>query len=114
MMDTGNVIGQFKGKGYVVLRNHFDVEKILKLRQVCDLVHSQWLAQNLSKRINKKTLACLTDPFYHSEHLIHQTTLLETIADERILLMVEGISNHRLIVNDAQYSFDPVNKSRQG
>jgi ectoine hydroxylase-related dioxygenase (phytanoyl-CoA dioxygenase family) len=114
-LNFDSISKQFNKSGYIVIPKLFDLDRISELRTICDRILCQWIQKSAKRRrANKKNLGGLTELHYFIEHPEQLNFLLNTVAHERVLSVLECICNTQLLFHDAQYFFNPVSNSWLG
>ncbi len=108
--------GAWHRDGYVHFPHLFSSEEISVLRTICDRVHQEWLcnSHDPEELANCTNMAMLTDLGYFSNHPDQLTTLLNLIADRRILDTLRLIFDRDLLFHNTQYFVEPRSQSWEG
>lgn len=102
--------------GFFVVRRLFDAGKVSALREVCDEIFGQWLAESSdpAAAANYTNMAFLTEPRFLEGHPRRRVTLLSAVADESILNVVSNVFGRELPFFNTQYFFEPATETRAG
>lgn len=102
--------------GFVVVRRLFDAGRVAELREVCDEIFAQWLAESPdpAAAADYTNMAFLTEPRFLDAHPRRRATLLGAVADEAVLALVSRISGRELLFFNTQYFFEPATATRPG
>ena len=106
----------FERDGFVVVRQIFDDEEVSALREVCDEIFSQWLAEadDPAAAADYTNMAFLTEPRFLADHPRRRAVLLSAIADEKLLGAVAEVAGRELPFFNTQYFFEPATETRDG
>jgi len=116
VMNKEQVKHRWDRNGYFVVPRLFDLSSVKELRKICNRVLGQWLNESRDPRASSDliNMAYLTEPRYFEDHPAQLTTLLEAVADEKILSLLEAVFDAELLFHNTQYFFDPRGQSRAG
>jgi ectoine hydroxylase-related dioxygenase (phytanoyl-CoA dioxygenase family) len=115
-VSEGTLREAYERDGFVVVRQIFDDEKVAGLREVCDEIFEQWVAESDDPEAarNYTNMAFLTEPRFLEGRARRRTTLLSAVADERVLRAVSAISGREPLFFNTQYFFEPADGARRG
>lgn len=116
MIQCEAISEQFRHRGHVVIRQLFDLKQIIELRIITERIYRLRTKQSFPSRLrsNKKTLDLFKKLEYFSGCQEHLKYLLDTIADERILSILQCICDRQLLFNGVVYFFSPTGTSWRG
>lgn len=104
-----DIKNQWHEKGYFVLPRLFDLAHVTQLRSICDDILEQWRTSN---RLAASSTVNIMHHLTRIEYFKHAPTrllaLLEVISDERIISLLEQLTNRPLLFNNTQYLFNPM------
>ena len=111
-----NQIEQWKHDGYLVHRNVFEAEWIENLREACDGPLAQWQRESIAEGEpggycygpNAWVMLHLNHPKYHQHHPQRLATLLNAVADPRVLAILNDIFREPAIFSQINYYIDPL------
>lgn len=103
-------------QGFCILPGFLEAIAIEQLRTICDRILQQWIEQSAQpdQAANATNMAYLTDPAYFEHHPQELITLLELIADRRILTVLQELYQAPILFHNTQYFFEPRSQSRLG
>lgn len=106
----------FERDGFVVVRRMFDDEQVAALREVCDEIFGQWLAEadDPAAAADYTNMAFLTEPRFFDGHPRRRAVLLTAIADEKLRGAVAEVAGRELPFFNTQYFFEPAAATRAG
>ena len=115
-MSAGALREAYERDGFVVVRRIFDEEKVAALREVCDEIFEQWVAESRDPGAARDytNMAFLTEPRFLEGRPRRRTVLLSAVADENMLNVVSEISGREPLFFNTQYFFEPATETRQG
>jgi hypothetical protein len=107
---------QWERDGCVVVRGLLDAARVSALREVCDEIFEQWLAESddPAAAANYTNMAFLTEPRFLDGRPRRSATLLGAVADERVLDVVSHLVGRELPFFNTQYFFEPATETRRG
>lgn len=116
MSENINIVRQFKKQGYVIIPQLFDRERVNELRLICDRILLQWFERfpRYKQRPRKKNCSPLTDLYFFNSDREQLIFLLNTIANPRVLSILNSICDCKLLFHDLQYFFNPLHTSWRG
>ena len=106
----------YERDGFVVVRQIFDEARVAVLREVCDEIFAQWVAESGDPAAARDytNMAFLTEPRFLERHPHRRTVLLSAVADERVLGVISQLSERELLFFNTQYFFEPAKGTRSG
>lgn len=115
-MSAGASREAYERDGFVVVRRLFGAAEAAELREVCDEIFAQWLAESRdpAAAADNTNMAYLTEPRFLEGRPRRRRTLLEAVADERPLGVVRQLFGRELPFLNTQYFFEPATRSRGG
>ena len=116
MFDYQHLKREFDEQGFVIISKLFDLERVERLQKICHRILSQWRDEYLQShhKFNKKNCSRLTELQYFYKHPIEFSYIFNTIADERILSILNSICQRQLLFEGAVYFFAPEERSWRG
>lgn len=114
---SGATLGElWERDGFVVVRRLLSAERVSELREVCDEIFKQWVAESddPAAAANRTNMAFLTEPRFLDGHPRRRTVLLGAVADERVVNTVAQICGRELLFFNTQYFFEPATEARGG
>ena len=116
MSENINIVRQLNEQGYVIIPQLFALKQVSELRFICDRILPQWFERfpRYKQKPKRKNISQLTDVYYFSDCQSQLYFLLNTIANKRILSVLNSICNCKLLFHDLQYFFNPLHTSWRG
>lgn len=116
MFDYQHIKSQFKKQGFVVIPKLFENEQIDRLQKMCDRALYQRRERYLRThpKFDKKSCDLMKELQHLSDYRNLLSFLLDTIADEQILSILNCISDRLLLFHGAVYFFNPEKRSWRG
>ncbi|MAE67054.1 MAG: hypothetical protein CMJ18_22565 [Phycisphaeraceae bacterium] len=109
---------QWDEHGFVSVPGLVDSDQVSALRQVCDAILRKHLANNPETNEpgdpDGRAMRHLNHPAYHEGDPDGLRLLLDTIADERILDLVNVILGERALFRCTTYWYNPVSAGKDG
>lgn len=117
--DIEELVEQWRRDGCLVLRNVLDLERVARLRSICDAARDQWHARatadsepgGFAPGPQEWILLHLNHPQYHRDG-DSLPVLLDAVADPLILDLVNAIMAGHAVFAQANYYIEPVSESR--
>ena len=115
-MEYRAIAKQYEAIGYVIIPQLFDLRQIIELKIIADRVLNQWIRQSFPtrQRPDKKTFDLFKRLEYFAGCSEHLAYLLDAIADERILSILQCICDRQLLFNGIVYFVNPTETSWRG
>jgi len=121
-VDIPVLVERWRRDGCLVLRKVFDLDRVSRLREVCDHARDVWHAEATSEsepggfgpNPDEWVLLHLNHPRYHRQSNASLPLLLDAIADPLILDLIGAIMEGDQVFEQANYYVDPASKSRIG
>lgn len=115
-MSAETLRGAYARDGLVVVRRLFDARRVAELREVCDEIFGQWVAESEdpSRAADYTNMAYLTEPRFLAGRPRRRAVLLGAVADERVLDVVVNLFGRELPFLNTQYFFEPASHTRGG
>ncbi len=115
-MEINKLKSEWNEKGFFIVPQLFDVELVKRMREICDDIFKQWLAEseNLQRAANNTNMAFLTEARYFKNNPERRKLFLETIANEKIIKIFRSVFNSEPIFHNTQYFFEPANETQAG
>ena len=113
MSENINIIRQFKQEGYIIIPQLLEREQVSELRFICDRILDQWFKRfpRYKQRPRKKNCSSLTNLYYFKSDREQLFFLLNTIANPKVLSILNSICERQLLFHDLQYFFNPLHTS---
>jgi ectoine hydroxylase-related dioxygenase (phytanoyl-CoA dioxygenase family) len=105
-MNSDQIAKEWKESGLVVIPGFLGQPEISQLRQICDQVLQQAIAE-APDRANASNIAYLTERKYFHGHEADLLYLLEFIADQRIISLLAPLSGELPLFHNTQYFYNP-------
>jgi hypothetical protein len=113
MKNTEEVAKSWRTCGLAVIPGFLDRQEVGVLQRICDSVLRQAIAEN-AKLADARNIAYLTDQKYFASRTADLVTLLEFIADQRIVSLLTEIAGETPLFHNTQYFYNPFTKSHDG
>lgn len=116
MLGSGDFKREWDERGFFVVPQLFDASVVEKMREICDDIRQQWLAESPrpEEAANYTNMAYLTEARYFKKHPEHRTTLLEATAHEQTLDIFKRVFAVEPLFHNTQYFFEPACETRAG
>ena len=116
MFDYHNIKSQFNEQGFVVIPKLFENEQIDRLQKICDRALYQRRERYLRThpKFDKKSCSSIKELQHLSDCQNLLSFLLNTIADEQILSILNCIGDRQLLFDGTVYFFNPEESSWRG
>lgn len=117
-----NQIEQWKHDGYLVHRNVFEAALVENLREACDDSLAQWQRESIAEGEpggycygpNAWVMLHLNHPKYQHHHPQRLATLLNAVADPRVLAILNDIFREPAVFSQINYYIDPLQSRPDG
>jgi hypothetical protein len=116
MLDRNDITSKFIQQGYIIIPKLFDLENIDRLKSICARALDRRRKEYLKTHpiFPKKTCSLPEQIEYFSDYSQVIDYLLNTIADQRILSILDYICDRQLFFHGLVYFFNPEERSWRG
>lgn len=105
----------YEQNGYVVLRDFLSTKELLRLNELVDEIHEQWLSKNQEAFENNRliNMHSLTDADYFEDASDKRVMLFKAIAPTKLVELLDELFEAEIHFHNTQLFFNPFDKEQQ-
>jgi hypothetical protein len=113
-MHKEDVRQQWRERGFAILPHLLDIAQVTHLHSICEAALEKWRTLNQGVSLSAANMMHLTSVEYFKDDPRELLALLEIISDERVLTVLELLTDDPPLFNNTQYLFNPKLGVRAG